>query len=135
MRPIGCHAYKLKLPIRVSFSRNLAQAYLPDAKFQSANLSCANLQDADLVGANFECATLAHANLQEADLGRANLENVVMGGAVYDDKTAWPVGFDPCQSDTHLLNERLLPNPYELALLLGNQIRQTPAQTSASRMG
>jgi uncharacterized protein YjbI with pentapeptide repeats len=101
------------------FRANLAQAYLPDAELQSANLSCANLQDADLVGANFECATLAHANLQGADLGRANLENVVMDGAVYDDKTAWPAGFDPRQSDTHLLNERLLPNPYELALLLG----------------
>ena len=50
-----------------------------------ANLSGADLSDADLSNAD-----LCDANLRGADLSGASLLNTA-----YDDRTAWPAGFDP----------------------------------------
>ena len=49
-----------------------------------------NLEGADLKGANLEGANLEGANLWRANLFKANLS-----GAIADQDTQWPDGFDP----------------------------------------
>lgn len=64
---------------------NLSYACLVDADLRGANLTGANLTEADLGG-----ACLIEADLRGANLTRANLE-----GAIYDEDTKFPFGFDP----------------------------------------
>ena len=54
-----------------------------------ANLSKAHLVGADLRGANLSKANLVHADLSGADLADANLS-----GAVWNDETVFPEGFE-----------------------------------------
>ncbi|MDJ0573430.1 MAG: pentapeptide repeat-containing protein, partial [Pleurocapsa sp. MO_192.B19] len=64
---------------------NLAQACLVRADLRGTNLTRANLTQADLSG-----ACLLEADLRSANLSGANLE-----GAIYDEDTEFPSGFDP----------------------------------------
>jgi hypothetical protein len=61
-------------------------------RLEGADLSHMNLRGFDLSAAN-----LRYADLRGADLRGASLFTAVMDGAVYDEETRWPVGFDPEQ--------------------------------------
>ena len=69
---------------------NLEAAILADADLARSDLAGAVLRDADLRGAD-----LTEANLREADLRGAKLEGANLTGALYNQGTRWPEGFDP----------------------------------------
>lgn len=73
---------------------DLQGADLSGARLRYANLRGADLRDALLRGADLTVAYLGHADLTGADLRAANLDGAVFMGAVYDDRTLWPGGFD-----------------------------------------
>jgi hypothetical protein len=100
-------------------SADLRDTDLRAVNLRSANLPFANLGNADLSGAQLRRAELYEANLHGADLRRADLRDTYLVeadlsgahlgtaqlqdadltgaklfGAVADDKTAWPEGFD-----------------------------------------
>ena len=59
---------------------------------------------------------LQNANLKGADLTGAHLSDARLAGAIYDQRTRWPRGFDPAR---HLANERALarkPPPWQRLL-------------------
>ena len=61
-----------------------------------ANLTGANLRWANLVGAD-----LKRANLSKADLSKADLTDANLSGAVWNDETVFPEGFEiPEKSET-----------------------------------
>lgn len=83
---------------------------LAGASLRRARLECANMTSADLRKANLENASLGDATLDGAGLTGANLRNTDLrwtslrgatltdtdlAGALYNDDTAWPQGFDP----------------------------------------
>lgn len=72
---------------------NLQSAVIRGVQFQGADIRNANLKRADLHEANFEYAELHGANLEECK-GWKNCD-VRWSKAKYDDKTNFPVGFDP----------------------------------------
>jgi hypothetical protein len=89
---------------------NLAGTILWRAKLVSANLRKAKLVGADLREATLEGADLREANLEGAELGETNFEGADLRGAnfegtdlmkqnltgaLYDEHTQWPEGFDP----------------------------------------
>jgi hypothetical protein len=89
----------------------LQNAMLPSADFRGANMVCARLDGAVLRGARLKgvvlrSAVLSNARLQRADLSGAQLQradlrsahydkHTVWTGALYDERTQWPEGFDP----------------------------------------
>jgi hypothetical protein len=93
---------------------NLRHADLYWAILVGANLSHANLEGAVLRGANLERAKCVGANLSNANLGRdnldgatdlkgailrdASLQGAIFSGAIYDDKTIFPLTFDPAKA-------------------------------------
>ncbi len=79
---------------------DLQNAYLREANLQGAqllgaNLPWANLQEAKLQGAKLRWADLRWAKLQGANLTNTNLEEAKLRGAVWNDETKFPDGFDP----------------------------------------
>ena len=79
---------------------NLTGANLTGADLRRSNLTRSNLRYADLTGANLtrsnlRDADLMGANLRDADLRYANLRGADLRGAVANDATVWPDGFDP----------------------------------------
>ena len=79
---------------------NLTGADLTGADLTGANLTGADLRDADLRGSNLRDADLTGADLRYANLTRsnlryANLRGADLRGAVANDATVWPDGFDP----------------------------------------
>jgi Pentapeptide repeats (8 copies) len=74
---------------------NLGGADLQGASFVHAELYDAGLQDAQLQGADLRSAELEGANLRGAQLQEANLARSRLREARYNNKTAWPDGFDP----------------------------------------
>jgi uncharacterized protein YjbI with pentapeptide repeats len=88
---------------------HLEGAILRDAHLEKADLTKARLEGANLEWAHLEEAKLRHAHLEGADLGLAHLERAhlegahlegaplelaQLEGAIYDDDTGWPDGFD-----------------------------------------
>jgi hypothetical protein len=71
----------------------LRGADLHQADLHLADLAGADLRGADLRAVNFRGANLCGADLREARLHRADLRN-----CLYDPRTLWPAGFDPCTS-------------------------------------
>lgn len=65
-------------------------AFLIQVDFKEADLYGADLSGADCTDAIFYCANLRHT-----DLSRANVKGADFRGALYDDKTQFPEGFDP----------------------------------------
>ena len=61
----------------------------PRADLEGANLRGAYLNGADLSGADLRDAELSKANLSGANLNNANLS-----GAVWNDETVFPEGFE-----------------------------------------
>jgi uncharacterized protein YjbI with pentapeptide repeats len=74
---------------------DLGGAHLGSADLSGADLSRANLFGADLGWAELRGANLHGADLRRADLRGARLTGADLSGAVYDDETLWPEGFDP----------------------------------------
>lgn len=79
---------------------NLCGAILNGVQLQEANLSRADLSQADLNWANLTGADLSHADCRGVHLGwsilkDAKLTGCDLTGAVYNDQTQWPDGFDP----------------------------------------
>ena len=79
---------------------DLNNANLFEADLQGINLAQASLVAADLRGANLTRANLTEADLRdscliEADLRSANLTGANLEGAIYDEDTEFPAGFDP----------------------------------------
>lgn len=92
----------------------LQGALLMNAYLMRAMLKDCNFEDAVLVGADFTCADLTGANLSNsdvrfcsfkgatlkgADLGVINAESADWSGAIYDERTVWPTGFDPAGAE------------------------------------
>jgi hypothetical protein len=77
------------------FGADLVAADLRGAELGEANLSSADLRGADLRRANLSPADLSDIKLAAADLRDALLRATNFEGALYDDSTAWPDGFDP----------------------------------------
>ena len=73
---------------------NLNGAYLAWAYLSEATLKGADLGDADLAGVGLVEADLSGANLCGTNLTRADLSGVKLAGASYDQRTAWPEGFE-----------------------------------------
>ena len=91
-------------------SINLKKALLQNANLQGANLQGANLQDTNLQGANLQEALLRDAHLNNADLRGANLlksdlHRVTLHGALYDEDTLWPEGFEVQYSGAIIFHE------------------------------
>lgn len=79
---------------------DLRYAVLNGANCRYANLATADLRHAnldwiDLEGANLEGADFREADLSWADLRQVDLTGAQMEGALYNDATQWPEGFDP----------------------------------------
>jgi hypothetical protein len=76
---------------------NLEGAHLEGAQLQGAKFRKANLHKADLASApdlGLSGANLAGADLKGANLESAKLEGVNLNGAICDERTRWPEGFD-----------------------------------------
>jgi uncharacterized protein YjbI with pentapeptide repeats len=95
------------------FNTNFQGAFLWHAKFgESTHFSYTDLRGADLDGANFGRAAiggtdegdyegpadLRGASLIGADLTQAHLEGALLQGALADNTTKWPTGFDPAKA-------------------------------------
>jgi uncharacterized protein YjbI with pentapeptide repeats len=88
-----------------SITKNLRSHYLRNASLHGADLSHGNLSKvflraADLSTANLSHADLWDANLRDANLRGADLRGTNLGaanlrGAIFDQSTKWPNGFDP----------------------------------------
>jgi hypothetical protein len=89
----------------------LAQSNLDDASLVGANLGdatlagttfrrAADLTRADLRTANLTGADLDGAVLRGADLSHAQLADARLAGAIADQATKWPIGFNPPQAPT-----------------------------------
>ena len=73
---------------------------LNGADFRGMDVVFRRLDGASLILANFSDANLERASLRDTDLRSANLTganltDVKLTGAFYDDRTRFPVGFDP----------------------------------------
>jgi len=73
----------------------LESADLYNANLEYANLIGANLRSANLAVANLGSAKLWNAHLESVDLRGANLKGAYLEGALYDEGTTFPEGFDP----------------------------------------
>jgi hypothetical protein len=81
------------------FRARLERARLSNALFEKANLCEARLEFADLRGAQLEGAVLRGAllegaSLRSTQLGLADLGGAWLRGALADERTSWPEGFD-----------------------------------------
>jgi uncharacterized protein YjbI with pentapeptide repeats len=79
---------------------DLHGADLTGTDLRSASLRDANMRGACLTGAQLNGANLSGADLRDAyllmtDFGDATLADVRFTGAVWDQSTQWPAGFDP----------------------------------------
>ncbi|MFN8443988.1 MAG: pentapeptide repeat-containing protein [Caldilineaceae bacterium] len=97
------------------FRSKFVGARLVNAIFVSADLADADFTDADLRDANFKsvsfdfCITKARldgANLRGASLWNADLTTVTLNGAIYDQYTSWPDGFDPAGAGAHFIETK-----------------------------
>lgn len=94
----------------------LSSTNVTDAVWPSANLSNAKVGNSDFSGAN-----LKGANLMGSNFASATLTEAVLLGAVADDQTQWPTGFDPRSAGIIMLSagitldKPLLPDGIDLS--------------------
>lgn len=74
---------------------DLRSAVLWQARLEDADLRATDLTAADLTGARLNGARLDLADLRGADFSQADLTDTTFRGAMADDTTIWPAGFDP----------------------------------------
>jgi Pentapeptide repeats (8 copies) len=91
----ACNFLRANLKATNLSGTTLSGAYLAWADLSEATLKGADLGDADLAGAGLVEADLSGANLCGTNLTRADLSGVKLAGASYDQRTAWPEGFEP----------------------------------------
>ena len=117
---------------------NLSGLDLRESDFRGADLYGTQLVDSLLCradfreGANLEHADLTGADLSEADLrgatlDGAQLESVFAQGALYDEKTAFPVGFDIVKAGG--VDVQALERQSRIKSI--SQLREQTAQTQA----
>lgn len=90
----------LDLHSKTFVDADLTGANLTECDLSHADLRRANLWGAALVGAVLNGADLTGASLRDAyllatDFGNARLDDVDFSGAIWDQSTQWPPGFDP----------------------------------------
>lgn len=73
---------------------NMAGANLEGLKIQRINFEEANLKGANFTGAYFERAILRKADISGVNFTGAKLVATSFEGAIYDQNTIWPEGFD-----------------------------------------
>jgi uncharacterized protein YjbI with pentapeptide repeats len=101
-QPPHPHEYRLwatSLRGAILEGANLQGANLTGVDLQEADLRFARLQKANLSGASLCRAALGRAQLQEADLREADLQKADLNdanleGALADEDTVWPEGFE-----------------------------------------
>lgn len=75
---------------------NLSDAALMSVRFDFADMSESNLANADLSGASLVETNLWNADLRGANLSAAGAISMAnIRGAMFDQRTRWPEGFDP----------------------------------------
>ncbi len=104
---IKAHFRKAKLCSTYLTKANLEGAYLVEAdlnkaSLNNANLANSNLKKANLMGAfllatNLSNVFLSEANLCDTILNGATIDNTHFKGAVYSEKSRFPMGFEPEQ--------------------------------------
>lgn len=125
----------------------LAGADLRGANLQYADLTAADLRGADLRGARLAATSLAQADLRGADLRGADfaghganrvlwegrIGSAQFEGALYDETTRWPPGFNPRRKGCVLTegSTARLPIPAETEDV---RLEQLPAPAAAPRM-
>jgi uncharacterized protein YjbI with pentapeptide repeats len=90
---------------------NLEWADLTEADLRYARLRAANLHGAYLTGAQLDGADLSDARLDDTyllatDFGNATLQRATLVGAIWDQSTTWPPGFDPPRAQVGLWHGR-----------------------------
>ncbi|MBM0231624.1 pentapeptide repeat-containing protein [Micromonospora sp. STR1_7] len=75
----------------------LDDAYLTATDLRRAHLGGARLVNARLTGAHLQGADLQRADLRGADLTGACLDGADLTGVHFDQRTRWPMGFNPDQ--------------------------------------
>ncbi|MCH9055557.1 IMS domain-containing protein [Synechococcus sp. PCC 6716] len=81
---------------------NLQNAKLIRAIFVGLNLSKANLAGATLNGAQLRYVDLTDADLRGTDFTKASFQDVDVKGAIYNQKTRFPRGFNPEQAGARI---------------------------------
>ena len=76
-------------------SANLHNANLEEANLRGANLHNVNLGEAKLIAADLTGANITDTDLWAADFTGANLSRANLRGAIYNETTLWPEGFNP----------------------------------------
>lgn len=69
---------------------DLSEAIAIGADFTGEDLSSSGLKNADVFGASF-----VRANLCDVNFEVKRIEGACFSGAIYDEWTVWPEGFDP----------------------------------------
>jgi pentapeptide repeat protein len=77
---------------------DLRGGVLWQARLEGADLRATDLTGADLTGAYLDGARLDLADLRGADFSHTDLASATFRGAVANDTTVWPAGFDPRQA-------------------------------------
>ena len=80
---------------RRGFGEDLANLDLRSLDLENQDLTDADLRGADLRRTRLWGACLRRARLEGADMREADLTLAIVKGAMYDDGTRWPAGFDP----------------------------------------
>ena len=84
---------------------NLRNASFRNASMEAVILSGANLEGALLRGAKLYRAVLSGAILKNANLISADLEDADFSGAIYNNRTQWPKGFQPSEAHAILRDD------------------------------
>jgi hypothetical protein len=79
----------------------LDDAYLEVCDLRQAHLEGARLVNVKLNGAHLQGADLQGADLRGADLRETCLEGANLTGVTFDQRTKWPKGFDPDETEIH----------------------------------
>jgi len=89
---------------------NLALASLRFAHLDQANFRDANHQGANLRHARLERTDLRQAWLVGADLSETDLSSCLLEGALFDENTQWPEGFQSHAAGAYLVSP-VIPRP------------------------
>ncbi len=92
----------------LSFS-NLSFANLTGAGLSFARLPFADLNGADLSFADMDDSDLRNANLSGANLSNVKLSRTALSGALYDEFTIFPAGFDAAKAGMTFLDNAVAP--------------------------
>ena len=72
---------------------------------RSCQFGFADLEGADLSGSDIDGAVFNACQLQGSIMTCLNIERASFTGAIFDDKTIWPDGFDPAKAGCVAANQ------------------------------